>query len=77
MQQFFNSKHSSVVKFQGSKLRMSINGELTFKVMMCGGIPDGSKELRNSIRWLTAYFSFIKVSFDLYMINLPDSFKLI
>lgn len=26
-------------KFGGSKLRMSTNGGLTFKVEMCGGIP--------------------------------------
>jgi hypothetical protein len=35
--------------FGGSRFLNSSIGDPTFKVKLCGGIPDGSKELRNSV----------------------------
>jgi hypothetical protein len=46
---FFTHSLVPLHSFGGSMFFNNIIGDPTFKVKLCGGIPDGSKELRNSV----------------------------
>jgi hypothetical protein len=35
--------------FGGLKFRSKILGEPTFRINLCGGVPEGDKEFRNSV----------------------------
>lgn len=65
--QFLTASLVPLYDFEESKLWMSINGKLTFKINICGDIPDGANELRDSFGLLTTGPSSITVSTDLYL----------
>ena len=56
-----------------SRFRRSIIGEPTLSNKLCGGIPEGSRELRNSMGYWTDSSTSTTESIDLYEVVLPGS----